>query len=112
MSYAVPHTGPFGSHVFKSSSLVGRSMKLDRSQEYEPGQLSALSNNIMKVSSEALTYGQVKSVHGQISRDCSLLRNRVRLLQSEMDKSNRKIAETTRRTDALKKVREDNFIKF
>ena len=57
----------------------------------QTGQLSALSNNIMKVSSEALSYGQVKSVHGQISRDCSLLRNRVRLLQSEMERSNKKI---------------------
>ena len=105
-AYAQPHAGPFGSQIFKAKGHMHNSVVLDKSLEQGAPPLSALSNNIMKVNSDDLSYSQVKSVRGQISRDCSLLKNRVRLLQTEMERTNKKIAETSRKTEQLKKARE------
>lgn len=112
-AYAQPHTGPFGSQVFKSAkgNQLHQSMVLEKSEDQQQP-LSNLSNNIMKVSSEDLSYSQVKSVRGQIQRDCSLLRNRVRLLQTEMEKTNKKISETNRKTEMMKKAKEYNDARF
>ena len=37
-------------------------------------------NNIIDLEAHDLSNGQVRAIHGQIKRDCSLLRNRVRML--------------------------------
>lgn len=78
LAYAQPATGNYGSQVLRAKKSLNHSVQIQHEGGDQP--LSTLSNNIMKLSSEALTYGQVKNVRGQIQRDCSLLRNRVRLL--------------------------------
>ena len=59
-----------------------------------------------------MTYGQVKSVRGQMKKDYSLLFNRVRLLETEMNRSKKNILETSKKTEIIKKIREDNDLKF
>ena len=52
------------------------------------------SPDVIEMETQALSHGQVKVIHSQIRRDCTLLRNRVRMLKSEMSKANKKIEET------------------
>ena len=100
-AYAQPLGGI--QHLPGQKQSVSQSFQI---MEQEPPMLSALSNNIMKLNQEKLSYGQVKCVRGQIQRDCSLLRNRVRLLQTEMMRSQKKIVETSRKAGQLRKVKE------
>jgi len=50
--------------------------------------------NVIDLESQTLSHKQVLGIHKQIKRDCSLLRNRVRMLKQEMEKANKKIDET------------------
>lgn len=68
--------------------------------------------NIIDLEAQDLSNGQVKIIHGQIRRDCSLLRNRVRMLQNEMMKANKKIEETKKKTYDIRLIKEQNDQKY
>lgn len=68
--------------------------------------------SVIDLEAQDLSGGQVKAIHGQIKRDCSLLRNRVRMLQNEMAKANKKIEETKKKTYDIKMIRLENDQKY
>lgn len=70
-----------------------------------------LSNAIQQVGSEELTYDQVKTANYQIQRDCSILRNRVRLLRSALSLSKKKVAENQTKAQELKRIKAENETK-
>lgn len=51
-------------------------------------------------------------MRGQMQKDYNLLCNRVRMLETEMDRSRKNILESSKKTEILKKIRQDNDIKF
>ena len=69
---------------------------------------SLMGPNIIDLEAQDLSSGQVKAIHGQIKRDCSLLRNRVRMLQNEMLKANKKIEETKKKTKDIRQIKKQN----
>ena len=54
------------------------------------------------------TIGDVKRMKGQVENDVKLLRNRVRMLQMEHEKAQKKIVETAKKTDELIELRRRN----
>lgn len=64
-----------------------------------------MSSNVIDLEAQDLSNGQVKVIHSQIKRDCSLLRNRVRMLKQEMAKANKKIEETKKKTLEIRQIR-------
>ena len=136
MAYAKPHKGAYGSRILPKShqsrsalASIGSNFKTqvgsskgippDTAQIYGGiasnalnASMSPLSANIMQIDQSQLSIGQVKSVRGQIQRDCSLLRNRVRMLQSEMSKANKKIRETSHKTEEIRKIKEQNDLRY
>lgn len=71
-----------------------------------------MAENVIDLEAHDLSHGQVKAIHGQIKRDCSLLRNRVRMLQTEMAKANKKIEETKKKTYDIRLIKEENDRKY
>lgn len=65
---------------------------------------------VIDLESESLTYAQAKAIRIQVQKDCELLRNRVRMLQTEMDRARKKITETRKKTDEINvlKMRNDS----
>ena len=70
-----------------------------------------LSNAIQQVGTEELTYDQIKTANYQIHRDCSILRNRVRLLRNALSLSKKKIAENQTKASELMLIKEENELK-
>lgn len=92
-----------------NNSLTQRSSMLDQ-------KFSTLEQpsgpNVIDLEAQNLSNGQVKSIHNQIKRDCSLLRNRVRMLENEMLKANKKINETKKKTFDIKLIKKENDTKY
>ena len=99
-----------------SNSMTQRSSLMDQKFSTLDPQAQTggpmLAENIIDLEAHDLTNGQVKAIHGQIKRDCSLLRNRVRMLQTEMSKANKKIEETKKKTYDIRLIKEENDRKY
>lgn len=54
----------------------------------------------------------MKEIKSQVENDVKLLRNRVRMLQTEHERAHKKINETSRKADMLEKLKEENDAKF
>lgn len=54
----------------------------------------------------------VKRIKNQVATDVQLLRNRVRMLQQEHERAQKKIDETSKKTDELITIRTKNDMKF
>lgn len=74
--------------------------------------MASLTQNITQIHPGDLSFGQVKSVRSQVKRDCSLLRNRVRMLQVEMERANKKIKDTSTKTQEVRQLKQRNDMKF
>ena len=57
-----------------------------------------MQDGVIDLESENLTFAQAKSIRFQVQKDCELLRNRVRMLQNEMERAKKKITETRQKT--------------
>lgn len=74
---------PKASHIRNSMALTGSGNKQE--------QLIDLENT-------EYTHTQIRQIRLGVQKDVELLRNRIRMLQTEKEKSIRKIAETRKRT--------------
>jgi len=58
------------------------------------------------------TFNDVKRMKNQVENDVKLLRNRVRMLQMEHEKAQKKIKETAKKTEELVNLRKRNDERF
>lgn len=58
------------------------------------------------------TFNDVKRMKNQVENDVKLLRNRVRMLQMEHEKAQKKIKETAKKTEELVNLRKRNDDRF
>ena len=58
------------------------------------------------------THNDVKRMKNQVENDVKLLRNRVRMLQLEHEKAQKKIKETAKKTEELVNLRKRNDDRF
>lgn len=58
------------------------------------------------------THNDVKRMKNQVENDVKLLRNRVRMLQLEHEKAQKKIKETAKKTEELVNLRKRNDERF
>jgi len=61
---------------------------------------------------EKASVNEVKKLKNQIETDVKLLRNRVRMLQQEHEKAQKKIAETAKKTSELQLLKAKNDEKY
>ena len=61
---------------------------------------------------QELAFFELQQATGEVLRNNKLLRNRVRMLQQEHEKAQRKIQETSKKTDELLKLRQANDDKY
>ena len=54
----------------------------------------------------------MKDIKMQVENDVKLLRNRVRMLQTEHERAHKKINETSRKAEMLEKLKEENDAKY
>lgn len=61
---------------------------------------------------QTTTYGEVKKQHSQVENDVKLLRNRVRMLEIEHGKAQKKVNDTAKKTSELVHLRMQNDLKY
>lgn len=61
---------------------------------------------------QELAYADLQQTAGEIQRNNNLLRNRVRMLEQEHKKAQRKIQETAKKTHELVSLRQQNDEKY
>jgi uncharacterized protein involved in exopolysaccharide biosynthesis len=59
-----------------------------------------------------LPYGEVKRIRQQVQKDVELLRNRVKMLQTEEQRAMKKIAETKNKTKQILDLKNQNDMLF
>lgn len=67
---------------------------------------------VIDLESEDLSYAQARAIRVQVQKDCELLRNRVRMLQNEMNRARKKIQETRKKTKDIKVLKYENDVKY
>jgi len=54
----------------------------------------------------------MKDIKSQVENDVKLLRNRVRMLQTEHERAHKKINETSKKAEMLERLKEENDARF
>ena len=63
---------------------------------------------VIDLESGNLTYSQAKAIRQQVQGDCEQLRNRVRMLQMEKERAQKKIVETRKKTAEIRNTKAQN----
>lgn len=94
-------------------NTIDRNMPLRASQNRNNSvNTKGASDQLIDLENQDLNYTQIRQIRFGVQKDVELLRNRIRMLQAEKEKSRKKIGETQKRTRQIRDQIYQNDLKY